>query len=281
MHKNTHYIVVLLVFWFWTSSLSFGQEIITSLPSALNESSALIKYEDLFLTINDSGNKPEVYAFDKEGRIKKVISLKNAQNIDWEAMAFDGEKYLYIGDIGNNLNNRKELIIYKIDLIKSFKSEEPVLAEEIRFSYPEQNDFPPKSSQLYYDAEAMIVKEGEIFVFTKNRTVPFDGLVKVYKLPIKSGNYKAKLVDELQLLKTDWRLDSVTDATFGNNQLFLLTYTKIYVFDMLKEGWKQTKIIEFDNITQKEGITVDGKVLYVTDEKGFFEHNYLYKIHLK
>lgn len=264
---------------------SHSQKKISPLASVLKESSALIKHKCSFLTLNDSGNEAKIYVFNKRGKIKHTSFIKDAKNVDWEALTYDGKEFLFIGDIGNNANKRKDLVIYKVRM-KDVLEEDTVKAEKISFHYPEQKDFPPNEGQLYYDAEAMVVKENilgekELLIFTKNRTVPFDGISKIYSLPLKPGEYEANLVTNLHLPATNWREESITDATFyDQDELFMLTYAKVYMYKYENKKWIQKKEYLHDSWTQKEGIAVDKRYIYLTDENesGIFTGNYLYKL---
>src|SRR5690554_1851970 len=102
MHKYWFFIIFIVL-----TFESLAQKKITPLPPEVVESSALIKCKNTFLTLNDSGNKAKVYVFNKMGKIQHTCFIENASNIDWEAMAYDGEEFLYIADIGNNDNERK------------------------------------------------------------------------------------------------------------------------------------------------------------------------------
>ncbi len=274
-------IIVFLLF----STNGHSQKKINSLPSELIESSALVKYKCSFLTFNDSGNEAKIFVFNKKGKVTHTCFIKNATNVDWEAMAYDGNEFLYIGDIGNNENKRKDLAIYKVRM-EDVLQKDTVKAEKISFHYPEQKEFPPKEPSLYYDAEALVVKENvlgenELLIFTKNRTVPFDGISKVYSLPINPGKYQANLVTNLHLPATNWREESITDATLYNqDELYLLTYSKVYMYKYENQKWVQKKEYLHDSWTQKEGIAVDRKFIYLTDENesGIFTGNYLYKL---
>jgi hypothetical protein len=257
----------------------FSQSKITPLPPDLVESSALIKYKRSFITLNDSGNEPKIYLFNKKSEIIHTCFIKGADNVDWEALAYDGQTYLYIGDIGNNENKRKDLTIYKVKL-EDVLEKDTVNSEKIVFSYPEQSLFPPYQSALYYDAEALIVKADQLFIFTKNRTVPFDGISKVYALPTEHGEYQAHLQKDLNLLPTNWREESITDAAYFDNELYILTYSKIYMFTWENDTWMQQKEYLTDSWSQKEGIAIDKRFIYLTDENptSIFSNNYLYKL---
>ena len=67
-------------------------------------------------TLEDSGNANEIYGLNFEnGAIEKTLTIENTENIDWEDITKDKEGNLYIGDFGNNDNERKDLCIYKMD----------------------------------------------------------------------------------------------------------------------------------------------------------------------
>ena len=269
----------IILLFFQLSFFALTQDKITVLPKALVESSALIKYKCHFITLNDSGNEPKLFIFNKKAEITHTCFIKNAENIDWEALTYDGETYIYIGDIGNNDNKRKDLTIYKVKM-EEVLEKDTIAAEKIFFSYPEQYQFPPYKTALYYDAEALIVKDKKLFIFTKNRTVPFDGISKVYALPTESGEYQASLQKDLKLLPTNWREESITDASYYDGELYILTYSKIYMFKWENEEWVQKKEYLLDSFSQKEGIAVDKKFIYITDENatGIFSNNYLYRL---
>ncbi len=108
----------LLFFLFlFATTASIGQKInkIGKLPKSIEESSGLILYNDtLFITHNDSGDKPILYFINLKGDLIHQITISNAINDDWEEITKDEQGNIYIGDFGNNLNKRKNLTIYKI-----------------------------------------------------------------------------------------------------------------------------------------------------------------------
>ena len=73
----------------------------------------------LLWTHNDSGDEPLVYCLDLKGAPCGVWRVTGAEAWDWEDMAAGpgpraGEPYLYLGDIGDNLDQRTEIIVYRI-----------------------------------------------------------------------------------------------------------------------------------------------------------------------
>ena len=54
---------------------------------------------------------------------------------------------------------------------------------------------------MNFDCDAMIYFENNLYLFSKNRTEPFDGIVKMYKIPDTPGDYTAKVYDQNQVMR--------------------------------------------------------------------------------
>ncbi|MDX1652894.1 MAG: hypothetical protein R3277_10410 [Brumimicrobium sp.] len=254
---------LLLILTFAACGISKPKEV--HLPESLQESSALVYHKGLFISLNDSGGENALYVFSKEGELVNTCTILHAKNVDWEALTFDGVKYLYIGDIGNNANKRKNQKIYKVR-IDEVLSQDSTDSEIINFHYPDQEEFPPADTNLYYDAEALIYLNDSLFVFTKNRTVPFDGLSKVYAFSAKEENPTIVIYPPVALKASSWMEDSVTDAHFDGKYLHLLTYSKIYKLKRVNYHWEIEAIQEFETFTQREGLTLVDSFYYLTEE---------------
>ncbi|MEM7106961.1 MAG: hypothetical protein AAF519_01955, partial [Bacteroidota bacterium] len=236
------------------------------------------------MMINDHGN-PFLYFIDTSSyRIKKTIYLNN-QIKDWEDITLSDNEDIYIGDFGNNFNKRKDLKIYKIPSSKD-SSENIVTAEIIRFSLPDQTQFPPKRSDYEFDIEAMSYFKNSLYLFTKSRGIPFKGLVKIYKLPIEAGEYVAELVGSINLGNGPMLENWITAADIEENRMVLLSHNKLFVYDCITidnifPG--QPRVIELNHFSQKEAICFinDTKKLFISDERteGVFGGN-LYEIDL-
>lgn len=254
-----------------------GQEqVLASLPEKLSESSGLVAVGTSFLSINDSGGEPIIYVFNVKGDITHTCQIKNAKNIDWEAITIDKHGFVYIGDFGNNDNQRADFTIYKLKLTHVL-SKSYAEAVVITYLYPDQKDFPPEKATWYYDTEAFIVRQDSIFIFTKNRTQPFDGLVKVYGLANQPGKQSPKEYPPISLPATSWLENSVTDACVFQNKTLLLTYRYVYVVENSSSP-KIIDIIEFNGTSQKEGVYYHNGAIYLTDEKTILGGPKLYKI---
>jgi hypothetical protein len=251
-------------------------EVVCDLPSVLNESSGLLSYTDsTFLSINDSGGEAAIYEFSKTGILISTTKFPNLKNVDWEELTSDKDGYIYIGDFGNNENKRKKLTIYKFHSDSIGK--QIFQTEIIRFSYPEQEAFPPDKNEMLYDAETFLVWENELLIFTKCRDVPFTGRTFIYSIPTKAGNYTAKRINTFIIGSKNWLKHSVTGACYYNEGIALLTYSHWYYireFNPYNDFWNIDSIEKHKckDIRQREAITqgLDG-FIYITDEK----RNYL------
>lgn len=240
-----------------------------TLDSTLHESSALCFWNDLFWTLNDSGGEPCLYGFEPNNKnIKHIISVKNAKNTDWEALAQD-EHYFYIGDFGNNRGNRKDLCIFKIvkNKIRNTKSE--VHAECIEFVYPDQKKFKPRNLKNKWDCESMIVYHDSLLIITKNWV---NGFSSIYELPKKPGSYTALK------LSTFNAEGQVTDASLSANEklLAIVGYRDFVPFVTLINNFdpcspQKWNVNRYDLIsrlgTQTEGICFFENNLYICCEK--------------
>jgi hypothetical protein len=173
-----NYIFILSVFIFLSCQQDSGAlTTVYSLPKKLKEVSGItyLSESNLLWTLEDSGNANEIYGLNFEnGKIEKTITIENTENIDWEDITKDKDGNLYIGDFGNNDNERTDLSIYKIDK-KALNTENAIPAYKVSFAYPEQKDFPPKKTEMFYDVEGFFEFKNNFYLFTKNRSKGFDG----------------------------------------------------------------------------------------------------------
>ncbi|WP_243389575.1 hypothetical protein [Flavobacterium cyanobacteriorum] len=84
---------------------------VAALP--LSEVSGIEYTGNALWAIEDSGNKNILYRLSDAGEITAQIAIA-CKNKDWEDITSDTEGNLYIGDFGNNDNDRDDLAIYKI-----------------------------------------------------------------------------------------------------------------------------------------------------------------------
>ncbi|WP_068844656.1 SdiA-regulated domain-containing protein [Flavobacterium chilense] len=244
-----------------------------SLPKKLKEVSGITYFPEtnMIYTLEDSGNKNAIYALNAKGKIAKTITITNATNVDWEDITKDKNENIYIGDFGNNDNERKDLCIYKI--AKNQLNKDQAVAEyKISFSYPEQTEFPPKKKELFYDVESFFELNGYFYLFTKNRSKGFDGTAFIYKIKNAAGTQKAVRIGEFKTCD-NYNHCVLTSATISpdGKKVVLLSHDKIVVFkgykgDLFHKGSQSE--ISLNHFSQKEAIVFkDNNTLLIADEK--------------
>jgi hypothetical protein len=186
------------------------------LPEALSETSGLLFIEEKLYTFNDSGGEAALYEIDLATlEVKRTIAVANATNVDWEAISHD-DSYVYIGDIGNNVGVRNDLVVYRVPLT-ALNNTDAVTAEAISFSYADQTNFEDNGNSDW-DAESLIVLDEELIIFTKQ----WQSLGTVaYTLPKTPGAYVAQRITGIS------DLGLITDASYDDStgKLILLGYS--------------------------------------------------------
>jgi WD40 repeat protein len=244
-----------------------------SLPKKLKEVSGITYFpkNNLIYTLEDSGNKNAIYALNSDGKLAKTITITNATNVDWEDITKDKNDNIYIGDFGNNDNERKDLCIYKV--AKNELDKDMAVAEyKVSFSYPEQTEFPPKKKEMFYDVEGFFEHGNYFYLFTKNRSKNFDGTVFIYKILNAAGIQKATRIGEFKTCD-NYNHCVLTSATISpdGKKVVVLSHDKIVLFkdfkgDLFHKG-TQTEI-KLDHFSQKEAIVFkDNSTLLIADEK--------------
>jgi hypothetical protein len=218
------------------------------------------------------------------GKIIDDFEVKNAKNNDWEDLAKDNKGNLYIGDFGNNGNNKKELTVYKLSNPEVEKGDK-IDAEKIKFNYPEQKDYPPKKSQFYYDTEAFFHWGNSLYLITKNRTRPYDGKAMIYKVPDTKGEYEAQLVGTLFLCNNQ-NTCSVTSAAISSDgkTIVLLSYGLLWTindFELDDFSIGNLKQIDLGVRTQLESVCfLNESTLLLSDERSHGQGGNLYSLDL-
>lgn len=258
---------------------------ITDLPKTLKEISGVAFSNNLIYSIEDSGNENEVTVLDTLGTITKTIVVNAVENIDWEDLTFDKKDNLYIGDFGNNDNDRKDLAIYKINQ-SDLKKESVDVAYKVTFDYPEQTDFPPKKKDLLFDVEGFFEYENHFYLFTKNRSKGFDGTSYIYKVPNQAGHHKAQLIKKI-ITCSDYHNCAITSAAISPDGLkfVLLSHSKLWLFENYsKDDITNGNMTELNlnHYSQKEAVCFkNNEELFIADEKVKKTGGNLFQVSLK
>ena len=175
-------------------------------------------------------------------------------------------RHLYIGDFGNNWNNRRDLGIYVLKEPNPFeRTNAPVLAW-IPFEYPDQDQYPPPREKRNYDAEALFVVNDQLYVLTKNRG---NRKTHLYRF----GTIAPDQVNRLVLLGEFDIRGKVTaaDVSPDGAKLAVLTYNALWMFEKTttaSDSWLDGKVwwLPFKNGKNCEGICFSDDTILISNE---------------
>jgi hypothetical protein len=277
---NRVVLYLLIVIGFLQSALAQTIRLVTTFDNELRENSGMAYYGNgVVYLVNDGGNGPKLFRFDTTQNGYTALGIVNASNKDWEDLTTDKLNNLYIGDFGNNDNERSNLRIYKSPNPESIFPNQ-IAVESIAFSYENQTSFPPTDSELNFDCEAMIWHQDSLYLFTKNRTDPYDGWSYMYVLPDNPGSYVAKLRDSIQFMAADKRLGWITAADLRGDSLLLLSSNMVHLgigfgTKSLSEMTWQSYDLGF---SQKEAVSFGTKStdIFISDELNTIGNNLYY-----
>lgn len=270
-----------LILFFTNCTANYGQlNLVGHLSGDLEEVSGMemIPNSDQFWMVNDGGNHPRMYVVNAKGKIEKTLYIEG-KNDDWEDLTKDAEGNVYIGDFGNNANDRKHLKVYKL-AANDVATKKNIVPEVIAFSFPNQKKFPPKKKDRHFDVESFFHYNGYLYMFTKSRVKKNYGRTDLYKIPATAGKHEAEFIstyttcDDLEC----W----VTSAAMSpdGKKVVLLSHDTVWQFTNFKgDDFFSGTMTKFslDHTSQKEGICFkNNNTVYITDERSHGEGRNLY-----
>ncbi|MBB6611244.1 hypothetical protein H7F15_09370 [Pontibacter sp. Tf4] len=233
---------------------------IGKLDTRIKESSGLARATDsTFYTHPDGGSAPELYLTNLQGELLQKIALP-IPNQDWEDMAQDEKGNLYIGDFGNNANQRHDLKIYSLSKATG------QVTDTLAFNFADQTEFPPPRSRQHYDLEAFFYADDSLCLFTKSRALK--PITQLYKLPV-SGAAQTIVPSEKLRVKSPI---TAADINPDTNLFALLGYGRLYLFQPDSETVSFTGkryCLPVGRTGQAEAVLfLSPEQLLITNEKG-------------
>lgn len=260
-------------------------------PSGIRESSGVAvsrAHPGVLWTHNDSGDGPFVYAVDSTGTLLAKYRVVGARAVDWEDIALGpclrpgAASCLYVGDIGDNDENRSRVILYE------FPEPDPT----IQPSGPDSTPIPTAPAHALriryvdgpHDAEALAVTpDTTVWIITKGRSGP----IVRYVIPRDSlvvDSIAVQPHDTLDIVPMKMIGRWVTGAAVSpdGNHAVVRTYTELYFYRRTAtEGWQddgpacwlelreiQGEGVDFVDdstfvLTSEAALTGDGSISYV------------------
>ena len=232
---------------------------------ALDEISGIVKSRrgdspsPFYWVHNDSGDEPRLFAIDGDGTPVKPPfmpisaadwpghAIDNAAHFDWEDIAL-ADGVLYIADVGNNGNARRDLGVYVVNEPDPLAIPKMRALKHLPVRYPDQNEHP--GDVWHFDCEGVFVADGKLHFLTKHRQSRRirEGApgTKLYRLDTEH-------TDRENVLTLVGRRDDVSQVTGADlspdgTVLAVSTYTALWLFDAPDDGadWLSGKARRLD-----------------------------------
>ncbi|MEE4278553.1 MAG: hypothetical protein V2I82_08845 [Halieaceae bacterium] len=145
--------------------------------------------------INDSGNAPELIAFDLDTQAHRRVEVDGIKNRDWEDLAafpYRGEPWLAIGDIGDNDGKRGHIRVYLLPEPKSAEVGSVEVHSTIRLDYPDKAR----------DAESMAVDALTQTLYILSKREKYPRLYRVALPALEPGSEHELVLSRLGKLRS-------------------------------------------------------------------------------
>ena len=213
-------------------------------------------YDGVYWVHNDSGDTARVFAVREDGSVVVPpyvadnfaanganagkpewpgIAVLGASNVDWEDITL-ADGMLYIADVGNNGNARRDLGVYVLPEPNPAATEQVRALRVLPMRYPEQQAWP--GDRWHFDCEAIFMDGGKLYFITKHRQpgriTGFGRGTQLYRL----DTMQTDKVNALYLVGTNSALMLPTAAALApdGSALAVLTYQRVWLFQRPAQG---------------------------------------------
>ncbi|MGD9632479.1 MAG: hypothetical protein AB7G28_18970 [Pirellulales bacterium] len=204
-------------------------------PGPARENSGIVKsrqHGDLFWIENDSGDEPRIYPIHRDGKNyadtryddEQGVLIGGAINVDWEDITNNASGEIIVADVGNNENDRRDLVLYYLDEPSPIAGR-TTFRKKVFIRYPDQEQFPPDREHFNFDCEAVFTVDNTLYFLSKNRG---NSHTTLYRL----DDEQPEVTNVLTKLGTaDIQGQAVgADCTADGKRLAVLTYSGIWMF---------------------------------------------------
>lgn len=230
----------------------------TILTKELKEISGITSAGGAIWAITDKP-KARVFKLDKSGQALQIVNVSNTEAVDVEAVASDSN-FIYLGDVGDNVGDRAERKIIKIQTSSIPAGHDvQVPGETIEFTFPDEGTV-EKKKENNFDCESLLSYKDSLYLFTKDRE---DNETRLYVIPKTAGRYIARYISSFNAkgLITDAAINKQnTELALigyhkGHRYPFIILFTDFIGNDFFAGDHKKIKLADQPWDWQLEGIT--------------------------
>ncbi len=266
------------------------------ISAPIKEMSGIVKApgrDNTYWVHNDSGDSARIFAITAEGKsilptYSKFTSygdepekgkeqwegfpVLDAKNVDWEDIAVD-KNYLYIADMGNNSNSRRDLGIYLVSKIDPTASTRSAVIQHLPVVYPDQSAFPP--IERHFDSESLFIFNDTLYLITKHRQstgLQYEPGANLYRLDTRYTDQN----NILTKVDSNALITAATGAALSpdGQTLAVISYEALWLFSKPAQGdrWLSApaRRYPFDKavLKQLEAVTwIDDNTLLMGNEQ--------------
>jgi hypothetical protein len=220
----------------------------------------------VFFTHNDSGDSARFFRFTRTGKVDGVYTLKGVEAQDWEDMSaasVEGRCYLYLGDVGDNDEDRENVVVHRVAEPTETGAQTLTEFESYTIKYPDKA----------HNCEALFVTaNGDIWVVTKD--IGGNSIVFVLGKPKGTGSYTFRKVADLTIDTGGFGGMFVTGGAVSpdGKHVVLRTYSAALEYEVPEkfEDWTKAKPLTVRTALEQQGEAIcyskSGKGLVTTSE---------------
>ena len=226
---------------------------------------------EIFWMHNDSGDEPRIYAIRRDGTGYRGVRysetpgtlIGGAINVDWEDITAMPDGTLVVADVGNNRNDRRDLVLYFVNE-PSVKAGRTTYLKKVFLRYPDQQQFPAAEDRFNFDCEAVFALGEQIYLLTKHRS---DTATRVYRLKSADPG-RTNQLEFLQRFQIGGQVVAA-DASPDGSHVLVATYDTIWLFQVTNPDQPLStpiKRLKY-HAEQVEAVTFDGpnRVLFADE----------------